>query len=80
MDISLSHLRGSHSVAQLSDIVVSLQRNVSAGENMAKLKVLKNRFNGTTGESGQLSYNSETGRMVSVKGQESNSGYEFGLV
>ena len=80
MDISLSHLRGSHSVAQLSDIVVSLQRNVSAGENMAKLKTLKNRFNGTTGESGQLSYNAQTGRMVSVKGQASDQEYEFGIV
>ncbi len=81
MDISLSHLRGSHSVAQLSDIVVSLQRNVSAGENMAKLKTLKNRFNGSTGESGQLSYNSSTGRMVSEKKkQESSAGYEFGLI
>ena len=80
MDISLSHLRGSHSVAQLSDIVVSLQRNVSAGENMAKLKTLKNRFNGTTGESGQLSYNSQTGRIVSVTGQTSDQEYEFGIV
>lgn len=81
MDISLSHLRGSHSLGQLSDIVVSLQRDISSGDCMAKLKVLKNRFCGTTGPAGQLRYNSETGRMLEHSSKETGiTGYEFGLV
>ena len=61
--VSLGQLRGSHSIAQLSDLVVALQRNIAAGDNSAELVVLKNRFNGQTGPAGQLSYNKETGRL-----------------
>ena len=61
--VSLSQLRGSHSIAQLSDLVVALQRNIAAGDNRAELVVLKNRFNGQTGPAGQLAYHTETGRL-----------------
>ena len=61
--VSLGQLRGSHSIAQLSDLVVALQRNISAGDNRSELVVLKNRFNGQTGPAGQLAYNTETGRL-----------------
>ena len=61
--VSLGHLRGSHSIAQLSDLVIALQRNIAAGDNAAELVVLKNRFNGQTGPAGQLQYNKETGRL-----------------
>ena len=61
--VSLSQLRGSHSIAQLSDLVIALQRNISAGDNRSELVVLKNRFNGQTGPAGQLAYNAETGRL-----------------
>ena len=61
--VSLSQLRGSHSIAQLSDLVIALQRNISAGDNRSELVVLKNRFNGQTGPAGQLAYGSETGRL-----------------
>jgi twinkle protein len=61
--VSLSHLRGSHSIVQLSDLVVSIERNLSAGEDTATLRVLKNRFSGVTGEAGIIQYNRETGRM-----------------
>jgi len=61
--ISLSQLRGSHAIAQLSDICIALQRDISAGDNRAELVVLKNRFNGQTGPCGQLAYHRETGRL-----------------
>ena len=61
--VSLGQLRGSHSIAQLSDLVVALQRNIAAGDNAAELVVLKNRFNGQTGPAGQLQYVKETGRL-----------------
>ena len=56
--VSLGQLRGSHAIAQLSDLVVALQRDISAGDNRSELVVLKNRFNGQTGPAGKLSYGS----------------------
>ena len=61
--ISLGQLRGSHSIAQLSDLVIALERDISNGENRALLKVLKNRFTGKTGPAGSLSYSEDTGRL-----------------
>ena len=62
--VSLGQLRGSHSIAQLSDVVCALQRNISSGDNAAELVVLKNRFNGSTGPAGKLSYGTDTGRLT----------------
>ena len=62
--ISLGQLRGSHSIAQLSDMVVALERNISAGDDISELRVLKNRFNGQTGPAGQLLYHKDTGRLL----------------
>ena len=64
--ISLQMLRGSHSIVQLSDLVVCLQRNITAGDNLSELVVLKNRFNGQTGSAGLLSYDKETGRLLEI--------------
>jgi twinkle protein len=65
---SLSQLRGSGSIAQLSDMVLGLERNGQADDvttrNTTKVRVLKNRFSGITGSAGQLLYNHETGRMT----------------
>ena len=71
--VSLSHLRGSHSIVQLSDLVVSIERNLASGDNTSLLRVLKNRFNGQTGEAGVLQYNKETGRMCELLGVSSPS-------
>ena len=64
---SLSQLRGSGSIAQLSDMVLGLERNGQAEEptvrNTTKVRVLKNRFSGITGPAGKLLYDHETGRM-----------------
>lgn len=64
--VSLGQLRGSHSISQLSDLVVSMIRNISSGENTAELKVLKNRFNGQCGSCGTLRYDKETGRLTEI--------------
>lgn len=71
--ISLSQLRGSHSIAQLSDLVFCIQRNITAGDNSSELVVLKNRFNGQTGSAGLLSYNKETGRLLETSSPTNNS-------
>lgn len=62
--VSLGQLRGSHSIVQLSDLVVALERNLSSGDDTTNLRVLKNRFNGQTGPAGTIRYNTETGRML----------------
>ena len=62
--VSLTQLRGSHSIVQLSDMVIALERNISGGDNKSCLRVLKNRFNGQTGPGGNLAYQLETGRLT----------------
>ena len=62
--VSLGQLRGSHSIVQLSDMVVALERDISNGDNASELKVLKNRFNGQSGPAGHLKYVKETGRLI----------------
>lgn len=62
---SLSQLRGSHAIAQLSDIVIGLERNQQSEQpNTTTVRVLKNRFTGDTGESGHLYYNRNSGRLT----------------
>ena len=62
--VSLSQLRGSHAIAQLSDIVVGLSRKVNEGSNLTSINVLKNRFSGETGFAQELFYDKNTGRMI----------------
>jgi len=63
-DVSLGHLRGSNSIAQLSDIVCCIVRNISSGDSFSEMKVLKNRFNGQTGPAGTMVYDLNTGRLT----------------
>jgi twinkle protein len=64
---SLAQLRGSASIAQLSDIVIGLERNAQAEDtterNTTRVRVLKNRFSGETGKACSLLYSGATGRM-----------------
>lgn len=68
---SLAQLRGSGAIAQLSDIVIGLERNGQAEDmierNTTSVRCLKNRFSGFTGAAGSLLYNSQTGRMLEIK-------------
>lgn len=67
---SLAQLRGSGSIAQLSDMVLGLERNGQADDeeqrNTTKVRVLKNRFSGITGPACSLLYSKTTGRMTEV--------------
>jgi twinkle protein len=69
-EVSLSHLRGSQSIAHLSDSVVALERNQQEEEerlaNTTTIRILKNRYTGETGIATYLHYNRETGRMSEV--------------
>jgi twinkle protein len=71
---SLAQLRGSGSIAQLSDMVIGLERNGQADDiaerNTTRVRVLKNRFSGTTGPAGSLLYSHDTGRMNEVREEE----------
>jgi twinkle protein len=64
--ISLSQLRGSGAIAQLSDSVIGVERNLQAaeGNNRIELRVLKNRFAGDVGLADTLLYDKKTGRIV----------------
>ena len=65
---SLSQLRGSAAIAQLSDFVIGLERHAQADDpverNTTYLRVLKNRFSGITGPAGALLYDNDTGRLT----------------
>lgn len=66
--ISLAELRGSASIAQLSDMVIGLERNQQHEDpevrNTTTVRVLKNRFSGLTGPACYLYYDIDTGRMI----------------
>lgn len=61
---SLSQLRGSHAISQLSDLVIGLERNQQEDDevkrNTIRLRVLKNRYSGETGIGGRLVFNRKT--------------------
>ena len=65
---SLSQLRGSAAIAQLSDMVIGLERNGQAENevmrNTTTVRVLKNRFSGITGPATYLYYDKTTGRLT----------------
>jgi twinkle protein len=64
---SLSALRGSGSIGQLSDMVLGLERNGQSEDlkerHTTRVRVLKNRFSGLTGPACALYYDRTTGRM-----------------
>ena len=62
--VSLHHLRGSQAIAQLSDIVIGLERNQQSEtvSNETRVRVLKNRFSGQTGHCDTLHYDNASGR------------------
>ena len=72
--ISLGELRGSQAIAQLSDIVIGMERDQqNANEdirNTTTVRVLKNRYTGETGPACYLQYDRSTGRMTEVANPE----------
>ena len=64
--INLSQLRGSHSIAQISDNLIGLERNQQSedGRSPTTIRILKNRYSGETGTAGELTYNINTCRFT----------------
>lgn len=63
-DVSLSHIRGSGGVAQLSDIVIGLERNQQGDDNnQIRVRVLKNRYCGDLGVCEILEYDKSSGLL-----------------
>ena len=67
IETGLSHLRGSQSIAQLSDCVIALERNQQSEDEIeastTKVRVLKSRYTGDVGVASHLLYDSKTGRL-----------------
>ena len=69
---SMSQLRGSAGIGQLSDIVIGCERNQQSEDhpNLMTVRVLKNRFTGDVGIAAYMQYDSETTRLT-------EQGYDF---
>lgn len=60
--VSITDLRGSGALRQLSDTIIALERNQQGDNpNLVQLRLLKCRFTGDTGIAGHMAYNKETG-------------------
>jgi twinkle protein len=72
--VSLSHLRGSNSIAQLSDCVIALERNQQSENELeartTRLRVLKSRYTGDVGMATALVYDKDTGRLSEYEDDE----------
>jgi twinkle protein len=70
--VTLAHLRGSQSIAQLSDMIIALERNKQSKSKAHEttIRVLKNRFSGDEGIACKLTYNPTTGRLHEVAANE----------
>ena len=67
VSVSLSHLRGSNAIAQLSDCVIALERDQQSEDELesrtTRLRVLKSRYTGDVGMATALVYDKDTGRL-----------------
>lgn len=68
--VTLAHLRGSQSIAQLSDVVIGLEGNRQDPNtvlaNITQLRILKNRYAGMVGLAGRLYFDHDQGRLLEV--------------
>tara|TARA_R110000851_G_scaffold129753_12_gene263080 strand:- start:940 stop:2601 length:1662 start_codon:yes stop_codon:yes gene_type:complete len=85
-EVSLSHLRGSQSISQLSDTVISMERNQQESDerlaNTSTIRILKNRYTGDVGIATYLNYNKDTGRMSEVSNpfEDESNDTDFSVV
>ncbi|CAB4139303.1 Archaeal primase DnaG/twinkle, TOPRIM domain [uncultured Caudovirales phage] len=73
--VTLSQLRGSGSLKQLSDNVVAMERDqqdASKG-NLSRVRLLKNREFGEVGEADLLAYDRNTGRLLPTDEQAASA-------
>lgn len=70
--VTLSQLRGSGALKQLSDSIIGLERDQQGEDpNVAQVRVLKNRLIGTVGLADTLRYDPETGRLLAWEESQS---------
>ena len=71
IETGLSHLRGSQSIAQLSDCVISLERNQQSSDpvesSTTRVRILKSRYTGDVGLAIHLLYDNDTGRLAEIE-------------
>ena len=67
--VSLGQLRGSHSISQISDAVIGLERDQQSGSQHADttVRIIKNRYSGETGIACSLTYNKDTCKFNETK-------------
>jgi twinkle protein len=74
IEVSLSHLRGSNSIGQLSDCVIALERNQQSDDpdeaRTTRLRVLKSRYTGDVGMACRVIYDAETGRLSELTDED----------
>ena len=79
--VGLSHLRGSASIAQVSDCVIALERDQQAEDpqeaNTTHMRVLKSRYTGDVGMATHLLYDKDSGRLREVFVDESSEELEL---
>ena len=79
--ISLAELRGSAAIAQLSDMVIGLERDQQNPDaqvrNTTTVRILKNRYAGLTGAACYLYYDKDTGRMIETTCPVNDDNQEF---
>jgi hypothetical protein len=66
----MDDIKGSGSIKQISFQIIAFARNMVASNeaerNTIKMRVLKSRFTGRTGDAGGSFYNQDTGRLEYV--------------
>ena len=74
IEVSLSHLRGSNSIGQLSDCVIALERNQQSDDpdeaRTTRLRILKSRYTGDVGMACRVIYDGETGRLSELTDED----------
>ena len=83
-EVNLSHLRGSHVIAQIADSVLALERNQQSEDEIqsrtTRLRVLKNRYSGEVGEAGHIIYDPVTGRLTECDDSDLQMSNEESLI
>ena len=70
-ETDISHLRGSHSIGQVSDSIITLERNQQSDDPVeaatTRVRILKSRYTGDVGVATHLLYDKETGRLSEIE-------------
>ena len=77
--VTLGQLRGSASIAQLSDAVIALERNQqdTSEQSDTVVRVLKNRYSGETGIACRLKYDLDTCKFIEDEHKEFDATTDF---